>query len=43
MVFPVTIGGGLRVFPESTQRWSWDLAGSTPYEGGIRLDVYTRA
>ena len=43
MVFPVTIGGGLRLFPESTQKWSWDLQGSTPYEGGVRVDVYTKA
>jgi dihydrofolate reductase len=43
MVFPVTIGGGLRVFPESTQKWSWTLEGSTPYENGVRVDVYAKA
>jgi dihydrofolate reductase len=43
MVFPVTIGSGLRVFPDSTRKTRWNLASTRPFDSGVRLDVYLRA
>jgi dihydrofolate reductase len=43
MVFPVTIGGGLRVFPDSGLKATWTLAQSTPHDSGVRVDVYEQA
>ncbi|WTW92212.1 dihydrofolate reductase family protein [Streptomycetaceae bacterium NBC_01309] len=41
MVFPVTIGSGLRLFPESTRKTVWRQAGeSVLYATGARLDTY---
>jgi dihydrofolate reductase len=42
VVYPVTIGGGLRVFPDSGMKTAWTLAESTTYPSGIRLDRYVR-
>ncbi len=42
-VFPVTIGSGLRLFPESTRKTTWSLAGSMPLPRGIRIDTYVPA
>jgi dihydrofolate reductase len=40
MVFPVTIGSGLRVFPETTAKISWKPAGSLTFPSGVRVDTY---
>ena len=42
MVFPVTIGKGLRVFPETVRKTEWKLAESISYPSAIRLDIYRR-
>jgi dihydrofolate reductase len=43
MVFPVAIGGGLRVFPDSRQRKSFRLIETKTFESGVVLNVYERA
>ena len=43
MVFPVTVGGGLRLFPDTDKKMSWTLAGSVPYSSGVRVDTYEPA
>jgi dihydrofolate reductase len=43
MVFPVTIGGGLRLFPESTQKWSWNPIESDTFDGGVTFTKFARA
>jgi dihydrofolate reductase len=43
MVFPVTIGGGLRLFPESTQKWSWAPIESESFDGGVTFTKYAKA
>lgn len=43
MVFPVTIGHGLRVFPEERTKRSWELAGSRTFDNGVRVDTYRPA
>lgn len=43
MVFPVTIGSGLRVFPESTRKSSWRLTDSQLFAEGVRADRYRLA
>ena len=43
MVFPVTIGGGLRLFPDNGKKTSWMLASSVPYSSGVRVDTYEPA
>lgn len=40
MVFPVTIGSGLRLFPESTRKVRWSVVGSRPFPSGARVDIY---
>jgi dihydrofolate reductase len=40
MVFPVTIGSGLRVFPESTRKVTWSLVENKPFPSGARVDIY---
>jgi len=42
MVFPVTIGSGLRVFPETTKKTPWTMTGSQAFPSGVRVDTYTR-
>ena len=42
-VFPVTIGSGFRVFPDSTRKVTWTLAGSQAFPSGVRVDTYHRA
>ena len=42
IVYPVMIGCGLKVFPESTRKVAWTLADTKPYASGIRVDTYTR-
>jgi dihydrofolate reductase len=43
MVFPVTIGSGMRVFPESTRKTTWRLVGSRPFPATVRVDTYRPA
>ena len=43
MVFPVTIGPGLRVFPDTLRKTTWTLAGSVSFPSAVRVDTYQRA
>lgn len=43
MVFPVTIGAGLRVFPDTVRLSSWSTADTVTFPGGVRVDTYRRA
>jgi dihydrofolate reductase len=43
MVFPVAIGGGLRVFPDSRQRKPFELAGTQTFDSGVAVLTYERA
>jgi dihydrofolate reductase len=40
MIFPVTIGSGLRVFPETTRKRQWTMTGSQAFPAGQRVDTY---
>ena len=40
MVYPVTIGSGLSVFPETPNRMAFTLTDLTRYESGVLLQVY---
>lgn len=40
MVFPVTIGGGLRVFPDTRLRQEWQPLGTRTFSNEVRLDTY---
>ena len=42
MVFPVTVGSGLRVFPESTRKTTWRIADTRMLPAGVRVDTYRR-
>jgi dihydrofolate reductase len=43
MVFPLTIGAGLRVFPETIKKTPWTLTGTVTFPSNVRLDTYHRA
>jgi len=43
MVFPVTIGSGLSVFPETTDRTAYTLTGLEQYSSGVLLQTYRPA
>jgi dihydrofolate reductase len=43
MVFPVSIGGGLRVFPEGHQRFPFRLADTLAFPSGVQVNVYRSA
>lgn len=43
VVFPVAIGGGLRLFPSGRQRLAFDLVELKRYESGATLHVYRPA
>jgi dihydrofolate reductase len=43
MVFPVTIGSGLRVFPETTKKSAWALTDTQTFPSQVRVDTYHRA
>lgn len=43
MVFPVTIGGGLRVFPESSEKRTFKLAETKTLDSGVIVNVYERS
>jgi dihydrofolate reductase len=40
MVFPVVIGGGLRMFPEDRAKLEFELTDLARYESGVLLQVY---
>lgn len=40
MVFPVSIGAGLRVFPDIHKKIFWKLADLRTYPSGVRVEVY---
>jgi dihydrofolate reductase len=42
MVFPVTVGAGRRVFPESSKKTSWRVTGSRAFVSQVREDTYRR-
>jgi dihydrofolate reductase len=43
MVFPVTIGSGLRVFPETTKKTVWMMIDTQTFPSGVRVDAYQTA
>ena len=43
MVFPVSIGSGLRVFPEEQTKLTWKRVDSTDFATGVRVDTYQPA
>jgi hypothetical protein len=43
MVFPVIVGGGLRIFPEERGRSTFELTDLTRYSSGVLLQVYRLA
>jgi dihydrofolate reductase len=43
MVFPVSIGSGLRVFPETPAKHSFKLAETRAFESGVLVNAYERA
>lgn len=42
MVFPVTIGKGLRVFPDTLTKSPWRRTGTKDFATGVREDTYER-
>ena len=42
MVFPVTIGPGLRMFPETLKKSPWKAVDSVTFPSQVRLDTYHR-
>ena len=40
MVFPVSIGAGLRVFPETQKKSPWKRSESLEFSNGVRVDTY---
>lgn len=42
-VFPVTIGAGLRVFPDTLRKVTWAQVESRSLGSGVRFDTYRRA
>jgi dihydrofolate reductase len=43
MVFPVSIGGGLRLFPDSRKKTALRLADSQSFPSGVALNIYVPA
>ena len=43
MVFPVSIGAGLRVFPDARIRQAWARTDSVDLPEGVRVDTYVPA
>ena len=42
-VFPVTIGAGLRVFPDTLRKSTWQQVESRTLDSGVRFDTYRQA
>ncbi len=43
MVFPVSIGRGLRVFPDTSEKLTWTLADTQTFPSAVRVDTYLRS
>jgi dihydrofolate reductase len=43
MVFPVLIGGGLKIFPDQRRKIALELSDLVRYESGVLLEVYRPA
>lgn len=43
MIFPVVVGSGARVWPESPDKLALELADTRRYESGVVVNVYRRA
>jgi dihydrofolate reductase len=43
MVFPISIGSGLRVFPDARHKVRWATVSSRSFANGVRLDIYRPA
>jgi dihydrofolate reductase len=43
MVFPVTIGSGLRLFPETTKKTAWKPVDARTFPSAVRVDTYRPA
>jgi dihydrofolate reductase len=43
MVFPVMIGGGLRIFPDQREKLGFELADLARYDSGVLLQIYRPA
>jgi dihydrofolate reductase len=43
MVFPVMIGGGLRIFPDDQQKLEFELTELVRYDSGVVLQIYRPA
>lgn len=43
MVFPVTIGSGLRVFPDTSKKTAWKVTEAQTFPSGVRVDTCHRA
>ena len=40
LVYPVLIGGGLRIFPDDREKWAFDLVDLRRFDSGAVLHVY---
>ncbi len=43
MVFPVILGSGIKVFPESPEKKAWALAETQAFPSGVQVSTYTPA
>jgi dihydrofolate reductase len=43
MTFPVSIGAGRRVFPDTVRKAAWRLTDSVTFPSTVRVDTYERA
>ena len=43
MVFPVILGSGIKVFPESADKKTWELADTQAFPSGVQVSTYTPA
>jgi hypothetical protein len=43
MVLPVTIGAGLRVFPDTQRKAAWRLTDTITFPSKVRVDTYSPA
>jgi hypothetical protein len=43
MVFPVAVGGGRRLFPESGRKHEFKLTDTTAFDSGVCVLTYERA
>ena len=43
MVFPVSIGGGIRVFPDTRNELPWSLTSTETFPSGVRVDTWRPA